>query len=73
MKSGGQAAFAATGGTGHTPAPEAAANDAGAPGWARRIKRSQATRDAGMTAAAAVRDGDRPGGGDAPRLKDDED
>ncbi|MEO0822479.1 MAG: P-type conjugative transfer protein TrbL [Pseudomonadota bacterium] len=73
MRSGGQAAFAATGGTGAAPAPEAPANDASAPDWARRIKRSQTTRDAGMTAAAAVRDGDRPGGGDAPRLKDDED
>jgi type IV secretion system protein TrbL len=72
MESGSRAAFTATGGTGAGPPAPQAANENGAPGWARRIRRSQTTRDAGMTAAAAVRDGDRPGAGEAPRLKDEE-
>ncbi|MEL7392088.1 MAG: P-type conjugative transfer protein TrbL [Pseudomonadota bacterium] len=72
FRSGGRAAFSATGGTGAGPSPAAPANDVSAPDWARKIRRSQTTRDAGMTAAAAVRDGDRPGAGESPRLKDEE-
>lgn len=72
FQSGGQAAFTATGGKGVTPTAPSPANDHGGPDWARKIKRGQATRDAGMTAAAAVRDGDRPGAGAAPRLRDNE-
>ncbi|MEL6729249.1 MAG: P-type conjugative transfer protein TrbL [Pseudomonadota bacterium] len=71
-RAGGQAAFAATGGTGGPMPSPNAANDASGPDWAKRIRRSQSTRDAGMTAAAAVRDGDRPGAGEVPRLKDEE-
>lgn len=71
---GGRAAFAATGGTVPTGGgPAAATSDtARSPDWARRIRSAQARRDAGMTAAAAVRDGDRPGAGEAPRLSRDE-
>lgn len=72
-RSGGQAAFAATGGTGSSAGVVSPANDTSGPDWAKRIRRSQSTRDAGMTAAAAVRDGDRPGAGEAPRLRDEED
>lgn len=71
-RAGGQAAFVATGGGGGPVPTQSAANDASGPDWAKRIRRSQTTRDAGMTAAAAVRDGDRPGAGEAPRLKDEE-
>ncbi len=73
FQSGGRAAFAATGGGGAGPATPSAPRANGEPDWARKIKRSQTRRDASMTAAAAVRDGDRPGGGEAPRLKDSED
>jgi type IV secretion system protein TrbL len=71
-RAGGQSAFAATGGSGAPSTPNIPANDSNGPDWAKRIRRSQATRDASMTAAAAVRDGDRPGAGEAPRLKDEE-
>ena len=72
FQSGGQAAFTATGGTGApSPAPRASHDIAG-PDWARRIRRGQTTRDAGMAATAAVRDGDRPGAGEAPSLKTNE-
>ena len=70
-RSGGQAAFAATGGQAASAAP-IAANDSSGPDWARRIRRGQATHDAGMTAASTIRDGDRPGSGEAPRLNDEE-
>lgn len=72
FRAGGQGAFSATGGTGAPSIGESSSLAAGGPDWAKRIRRSQATRDASMTAAAAVRDGDRPGAGEAPRLKDEE-
>lgn len=43
-----------------------------APDWARRMRRRQHVREAGVATAHAVRDGDRPGSADAPRLKDDD-
>ncbi|WP_321489035.1 P-type conjugative transfer protein TrbL [uncultured Hyphomonas sp.] len=71
-QAGAQAAFTATGGTG--PAgPPPARGPASSPDWAGRIKRDQHVRDAGMMAAAAVRDGDRPGGGTSIELRKDED
>lgn len=76
MTAGGQAAFAATGGTstaGSADTPLKPANSNDAPDWAARIRRGQSRRDAGMAAAAAVRDGDRPGGGTSPTLRQDED
>ena len=72
-QAGSRAAFAATGGSGATPSAPAPANDRSTPDWASRIRRSQATRDASMMAASAVRDGDRPGGGTSVQLKSDED
>ena len=72
-QAGSRAAFAATGGTGAGPSQLPAANDRSAPDWANRIRRSQSTRDAGMMAASAVRDGDRPGGGTSVQLRSDED
>ncbi|MEL7546111.1 MAG: P-type conjugative transfer protein TrbL [Pseudomonadota bacterium] len=73
FQSGGRKAFAATGGSfggaSSTPAP-AAANDQ--PDWARRVSRQQFQRDAGLAATAALRDGDRGGSGEGPRLKQDE-
>jgi len=75
MASGGQAAFQATGGVSSggsaTPPPQPAANN-NTPDWAQRIRSSQSRRDAGMAAASAVRDGDRPGVGESPRLRQDE-
>ena len=71
-QAGARAAFAATGGTG---APNAGPTNGpnSSPDWARRIRRDQSTRDAGMMAASAVRDGDRPGGGTSIQLRNDED
>ncbi len=72
-QSGGRTAFAATGGS----LPErrdgvAEPSSDTSPDWARRIRASQARRDASMAATGAVRDGDRPGAGDSPRLKDED-
>ncbi len=75
MQSGGKGAFSATGGrsTGGSlnTAPEAA--NTNTPDWARRIRSGQSRRDAGMAMATAVRDGDRPGAGASPTLRQDED
>ena len=71
-QAGARAAFAATGGTG-TPNSGPANGQNSYPDWARRIRRDQSTRDAGMMAASAVRDGDRPGGGTSIQLRNDED
>ncbi len=71
-QAGARAAFAATGGTGPAGPPSPRGPDS-SPDWARRIRRDQSTRDAGMMAAAAVRDGDRPGGGTSIELRKAED
>ncbi|HPF23936.1 P-type conjugative transfer protein TrbL [Hyphomonas sp.] len=71
-QAGARAAFAATGGTGPAGPPSPRGPDS-SPDWARRIKRDQHVRDAGMMAATAVRDGDRPGGGTSIELRKDED
>ena len=76
-QSGGRTAFAATGGS--TVAGSSAAHAAAhaipanhAPEWARTVRREQMQRDAGIAATSALRDGDRGGSGDGPRLKQDE-
>lgn len=70
-QSGGRAAFASTGGSAARAASHAVpANQA--PDWARTVRREQMQRDAGLAAASALRDGDRGGAGDGPRLKQDE-
>ena len=71
FQSGGRKAFEATGGTIKGAGEVPGASAAGTPGWARRLRTEQNLREAGMMTAHAVRDGDRPGSADAPRLKDD--
>ena len=77
-QSGGRAAFVSTGGS--AVAGSSAARAAShsipanqAPEWARTVRREQMQRDAGIAATSALRDGDRGGSGDGPRLKQDED
>ncbi len=50
-------------------APPTSSED-GPPGWARKLARRQRTREAGLLAAQALRDGDRPAGGASPNLTD---
>ena len=73
FKSGARGAISATGGniSGGEAASAAAPKD-GQPGWAKNAQRSQLQRDAGLAATSALRDGDRGGSGDGPRLKQDE-
>jgi len=79
FQSGARRAFASTGGSinstlsaaGNVPGvKEAATNNA--PDWAQRMRREQGLRDAGLTATHMVASGDRPGSGDAPKLRQDE-
>ena len=78
---GARSAFEATGGSfsgpgGATTAAAggsvAAAAASGAPDWARRLGREQFVRDASLYSVAALKDGDRPGSGESPRLKSDD-
>ena len=77
-QSGGRAAFVSTGGSAvaGSSAARAAASEAvpvnQAPEWAQNVRREQRQRDAGLAATSALRDGDRGGSGDGPRLKQDE-
>ncbi len=41
-----------------------------APAWAQSLARRQRTTQAGLVAAQALREGDRPAGGAGPDLKD---
>ena len=73
-EAGRRGAFEATGGRLPEGAPAAGgSSSSGQPAWARRLRSQQTRRDAAMTATAAVRDGDRPGGGAPPQLKSEED
>lgn len=78
FQSGGRGAFAATGGSANagSAAERAAATTSipanNAPNWARTVRREQMQRDAGLAATSVMRDGDRGGSGDGPRLKQDE-
>ena len=78
FQSGGRGAFAATGGSPNagSAAARAAASSSipanNAPDWARTVRREQMQRDAGLAATSVLRDGDRGGSGDGPRLKQDE-
>ena len=74
---GADAAFSATGGArsgGGSIGDAASASSVagGAPGWAQKLRREQFVRDATMAGAQTVKDGDRPVGGESPRLRDDE-
>ena len=71
---GGRNAVTATGGT--IKGGSEAANDAGPsaiPDWARQAKAGGMGSHAGVAATQALRDGDRGGSGDGPKLKQDED
>lgn len=73
--SGQQAAVAATGGkpsVTDVPATSPSASGSGAPDWAQRLRREQRLREGVTVAAHAVRDGDRPVSGEAPKLRESE-
>ena len=75
MQSGGRGAVTATGGTiagGTNAANDTAANEGGRPDWAKSARSKQMRSHAGMVATGALRDGDRGGAGEGPRLKQDE-
>lgn len=74
FKSGSRSAITATGGkiSGGESGSSAAAPANGQPDWAKKANRNQLQRDAGLAATSALRDGDRGGSGDGPRLKQDE-
>jgi len=77
FEAGSRAAFTATGGKvagstvvkAITPANTAPAN---APDWAQKLRREQGLRDAGLTTTHVISSGDRGGGADAPRLRQDD-
>ena len=48
----------------------ASATQPGAPAWAQSLARRQRTTQAGLVAAQALREGDRPASGSGPDLKD---
>ena len=71
---GAHGAWAATGGAPLRAAP-GNVGSAGAsrePNWAAKLRRDQDTRDATRTAAHTIRDGDRPGAGANPSLKEED-
>ena len=74
---GGRSAFTATGGTlpAAAQAASAAASSGGAsaaPEWAQKLRRHQRLREGATVTAHTLRDGDRPGHAEAPRLKDED-
>jgi len=73
FRSGRRGAYAATGGTiGEAGAEAPASSPHAAPDWARKLRAEQRLRGAGIAAAQAIKDGDRPMSGDNPKLRDDE-
>ena len=74
FKSGSRGAITATGGTisGGSATSAASSPAYGQPDWARKAQRNQLRRDARLAATSAMRDGDRGGSGDGPRLRQDE-
>lgn len=74
FQSGSRGAITATGGkiSGGSAAAAAGSPNGGQPDWARKAHRNQMQRDAGIAATSAMRDGDRGGSGDGPRLRQDE-
>jgi type IV secretion system protein TrbL len=73
-RAGQRGAFTATGGAANSSTPSMDTGGAGdaAPAWARRMRAEQRLREAGMVTAHAIRDGDRPVSGDAPKLRDED-
>jgi type IV secretion system protein TrbL len=74
FKSGSRGAISATGGkiSGGESSSSSANPTNGQPDWAKKATRNQLQRDAGLAATSTLRDGDRGGSGDGPRLKQDE-
>ena len=74
FKSGSRGAISATGGkiSGGDSSSSSATPTNGQPDWAKKATRNQLQRDAGLAATSTLRDGDRGGSGDGPRLKQDE-
>ena len=72
--SGARSAFSVTGGKvgGQTLKSAAAQSGTNAPNWARKLGREQFVRDAGLYSASALKDGDRPGAGESPKLRSDD-
>ena len=56
-------------GGGAPPAPPPRAPGSSAPDWAQRLSRRQHLTHAGLVAGHAIREGDRPSGGQGPDLK----
>jgi type IV secretion system protein TrbL len=70
---GAREAFVVTGGLSSATSSEV--TDAGrdsAPSWARRLRAEQQIRDTAGVATHLAREGDHPVGGDAPRLREEE-
>ncbi|MEM7570837.1 MAG: P-type conjugative transfer protein TrbL [Pseudomonadota bacterium] len=72
---GARSAATATGGafTGGAGASTAGSPSHQAPAWARSAQRRQMRREASIAATSAVKDGDRSGAAEGPKLKQDED
>jgi len=78
FEAGSRAAFTASGGKiagssavkAMAPANAAPANHA--PEWAQKLRREQGLRDASLTTTHVISSGDRGGGADAPRLRQDD-
>ncbi len=74
VQAGRQAAYRATGGqaggssVGQAPAPDMPSS---MPNWARRLRNEQRMRTRSQTIAQTVREGDRPGSGANPSLKEE--
>lgn len=76
-QTGARSAMQVTGGqfTGGSNEPNAAAKDLAPnvpPAWARSAQRRQRQREAGMAVTSSLRDGDRGGAGEGPKLKQDD-
>ncbi|NNE42195.1 MAG: P-type conjugative transfer protein TrbL [Marinicaulis sp.] len=72
FNAGARAAFEGTGGKVASPVNTPSSIASAAPQWAQNLKREQFVRDAGMATTQAIRDGDRPVGGEPPKLKQDD-
>lgn len=72
FNAGARAAFEGTGGKVATPVNTPSSIASAPPQWAQNLKREQFVRDAGLATTQAIRDGDRPVGGDSPKLKQDD-
>ena len=72
FRNGSTAAFADTGGKVNGRTPIINGSNSNAPNWASSLRREQSMRDAGLATTQTVAMGDRPGGGEGPRLGQEE-